>query len=154
MVLDEAEATRWLKAAREHLAAGRHAHRGGFHAHAVLAAEQAAQCAVKGVLRATGSVDAARGHALPELLARGADRSGFTVDDRLAERLRELAAHYQPSRYPDALASGTPADHYGPEAAERFLTAADDLIAAVAEHVERLRVAAAEVEPDDGAHAG
>lgn len=151
MALDEAEGQRWLAAAREHLHAGQHAHAGGFHAHAVLAAEQAAQCAVKAVLRATGSVDRARGHSLPELLSVSAQRSGFDVPDRLRERLGELAAHYQPTRYPDALASGTPGDHYGTEAAERFLHTAEDVIEAADGHLSRLGAAAEEAEDDPDA---
>lgn len=151
-LLDEAEGRRWLAAAREHLRAGRHARAGGFHAHAVLAAEQAAQCALKAMLRATGSVDSARGHSLPELLSAAARRSGFVVDERLADRLGELSAHYQPTRYPDALASGTPGDHYGTEAAERFLSAAGEIIDAAAKHLDRLRVAAQE--DGDDTHAG
>lgn len=150
VLIDETEGERWLEAAREHLRAGRHARSGSFHAHAVLASEQAAQCAVKAVLRATGSVDSARGHSLPALLAAGAQRSGFEVPEQLRERLGELAAHYQPTRYPDALASGTPGDHYGPQAADRFLDAAEKIIEAAGDHLKRLREAAASNEGEDG----
>ncbi|QBI20885.1 HEPN domain-containing protein [Egibacter rhizosphaerae] len=143
-MLDEHDLTRWIATARHQLAVAEHSSGGGFHDAAVLHAEQAAQCALKALRHAVGARSDSRSHALPRLAEGAYARGGLQLDAGLRERLGELAAQYQPTRYPDALADGTPADHYGPQAAHRAIETARQTIAEVVEHAERLREASEE----------
>lgn len=129
--LDEAEHGRWRAHADEELRAARHNADGGFHHVAVLHAEQAAQCALKALLRGVGRTEQARGHDLLRLTEEVAAHAPFHVDDELFQRLSALARDYLPSRYPDALPGGTPSGHYGSADAERALATAGDVLDAV-----------------------
>lgn len=129
--LDEAEHGRWRAHADEELRAARHNADGGFHHVAVLHAEQAAQCALKALLRGVGRTEQARGHDLLRLTEEVAVHAPLQVDDGLRQRLSALARDYLPSRYPDALPGGTPSGHYGSADAERALATAGDVLDAV-----------------------
>ncbi len=127
---DEPERDRWARAADEHLKAARHASDGGFHSAAVLHAEQSAQCVLKALLHGVGVSERARGHDLLALAAACRDEAGLVLSEADRAALADLALQYQPTRYPDALPSGTPADWFGAERAAAA-TATGERMAAV-----------------------
>lgn len=150
-MFDDDERERWLSTARRQLDTARALTAGAFHESAVLHAEQAAQCALKGLLHAVGAVREARGHSLLDLLAACEERAALALPDGARAALGELAAQYQPSRYPDALPGGTPAEHYGAEAAERAITTAARALVSVEAHLRALEDGAdREPDTDDG----
>jgi HEPN domain-containing protein len=111
-VLDEPEYIRWRETADSSLRAASLLADAGEHHHACLHAEQAAQQSVKALLHAVGTGGRARGHHLTELGRGAAAASGCDLPEGVRDALTRLARHYLPSRYPDALPGGTPAEHY------------------------------------------
>lgn len=121
-MLDHDEYARWLEASDdEGMAAQGLVGLGAFNL-AVLHCEQAAQLALKGLLRGVGAAQQAWGHALPELAERAVATAGLQLSGDLVGRLFALARDYMPSRYPDALTAGTPRSSYGPADADRALS--------------------------------
>jgi len=120
-MLDHSEFARWLEASDDEAGL---AHKlvdlEAFNA-VVLHSEQAAQLVLKGLLRGVGAASQAWGHALPELAERAGAAAGLGLPDDLSARLAVLERDYKPSRYPDALVSGTPRGSYGPADANRAL---------------------------------
>lgn len=104
----------------------------------VLHCEQAAQLALKGLLRGVGAAQQAWGHALPELAERAVATTGLELPGELGARLSALARDYMPSRYPDALTAGTPRSSYGAADADRALFTLADLRQAVVATWDRL----------------
>ena len=138
MLLDHPEYARWSATAERQVAVARHSAAGGFHEAAVLHAEQAAQCALKALLHLVGQTAAARGHSLVDLHASAAAHAGLALPETLVDSLRDLASAYQPTRYPDALPGGTPADHYGEAASTRAIATAEATLALVEQHQQAL----------------
>lgn len=137
-MLDQAEFARWLTASDDEGSLARDlVDLGAFNA-VVLHSEQAAQLVLKGLLRGVGAAREAWGHALPELAARAGVSAGLALPDELRDRLAVLERDYQPSRYPDALISGTPRGSYGPADAERALETLRQLREAVLDTWARL----------------
>lgn len=123
--LDDAEARRWWRTAEAHTASTDALRARGLHSNALLLAEQAAQCGLKGLLHGVGRGDLARGHSLPTLAARGAEHAALELDEALMVELRWLAREYEPSRYPDALPEGiAPPEAFTLADAERAARAA------------------------------
>jgi HEPN domain-containing protein len=79
---------------------------------AAFKAQQAAELAVKGFLRA--SVEYVTGHSLLKLFA----HFGADVPDEIIRCSKELDKVYIPSRYPDAYDSGSPLDYFDEAAAQ------------------------------------
>ncbi|MDI6871698.1 MAG: HEPN domain-containing protein [Bacillota bacterium] len=88
-------------------------------------AQQAAEKAVKALLFFLH--EAPWGHSVSELLDRVAAR-GLAVPLPLVDDARQLDLHYIPSRYPDALPSGTPSGHYTRTMGEDALSCARKLV--------------------------
>lgn len=150
-LFDDVERERWLSTSRRQLVTARALTAGAFHESGVLHSEQSAQCALQGLLHAVGAVREARGHSLVDLVAACEDRAALVLPDDLRAALGELAAQYQPSRYPDALPGGTPEEHYGAGAAERAMTTATRVLKSVEAHLEAFRTAGDhEHDTDDG----
>lgn len=131
MLLDTDEFARWRRACDEELGVARLLAEAEAHNSAVLHAEQAAQLALKGLLRGVGAASQAWGHAVTELADKAGPTAGLAVDPELRERVAILARDYQASRYPDTVASGTPRENYGAADSRRALTTVDDLVRAV-----------------------
>lgn len=112
LLLDEPEYGRWRRTAESSLEMAELAADNGLYHHACLHAEQAAQQAIKGLLHAAGATATARGHDLAMLGAAAESSFGGWSTEDLGRALARLSRHYLPSRYPDALPGGTPADHY------------------------------------------
>ncbi|HEY3234657.1 MAG TPA: HEPN domain-containing protein, partial [Polyangiaceae bacterium] len=102
----QAEAGRWLSAAREDLSYARHAATGGFHAPACFHAQQAAEKAVKAVHFSRGA-RAVLGHSVRALIE--ALNPRLPLLDAVSDAARELDLFYIPTRYPNGLDEGTPA---------------------------------------------
>jgi len=110
VALDEPEYERWRRTADSSLEMAELAAEHRLFHHACLHAERAAQQAIKGLLHGIGVATAARGHDLA-MLGDAVERSiGSWSTGELRQALARLSRHYLPSRYPDALPGGTPAD--------------------------------------------
>ncbi len=115
----------WFRQAEADLIHSRHALRDGHHEWACFAAQQAAEKAVKAAHAALGQE--AWGHVVTELLdALGENAAG--VDEALLDRARALDKLYIPTRYPNGLAGGAPADFYTKPEAERAIADAEAII--------------------------
>ncbi len=118
-------ATDWLRQAEADLALARHATGGGRHEWACFAAQQSAEKAVKAVHLSLGQE--AWGHSVTELLqglrARIADLAPGLLD-----RARALDKLYVPTRYPNGLPAGAPADYFTRAEAERAIADAEVIL--------------------------
>ena len=108
-VIDEREYRRWYEHAERTLASAERDRSAGDHNWACFKAEQAAQFALKGLLRALGKE--AFGHSLLRLLDTLEDCS-VAVPEEVRAAARALEADYIPSRYPDVYPSGAPGDFF------------------------------------------
>ncbi len=117
--LDHSEHRRWMATAERSLDVAEDLRRLDRHEAACFHAEQAAQQAMKAVLRGIGLSSV--GHDLVDLGRRLADGVGGVLPDRTQRALQLLSRYYIPTRYPDAWTAGTPADHYGREDSEAAL---------------------------------
>lgn len=120
-----AEAERWLAQARSELAFARLGAREGFHAQACFHCQQAAEMALK-ALHYLGGARLVIGHSLVELLAALTERHPSLASLRgAAARLDQL---YIPTRYPNGLPGGVPAEVFSKDQADEALAQAADFI--------------------------
>jgi len=99
----------WLRQAEADLTHARHALAAGHHEWACFAAQQSAEKAAKAAHQALGQD--AWGHSVTELL-QALRPQVASIDDALLDRGRSLDKLYVPTRYPNGLPSGAPADYY------------------------------------------
>ena len=125
-MLDRDEFDRWRRAAADARRSVELQGDAGLHNWACFLAEQAAQLAVKGLLRGIGSE--AWGHDLVELGQALGGELGEPLGDDLEAALQRLSRHYIPARYPDAHRSGEPGGHYGPEDTRQATVDADRIL--------------------------
>src|SRR5690625_1291456 len=130
-MLDYEEFERWLEASDDEADVARELVELEAYNAVVLHSEQAAQLALKGLLRGVGQAKEAWGHALAELGDRAETMVGLTLDDDLRHRLGVLQRDYIATRYPDAVVSGTPRGNYSAGDAERAINTFGDLRGAV-----------------------
>ena len=131
-LLDVDEFERWRNQATATRAAADATRAAGSWAWCCFLAEQAAQLAVKGLLRAIGQPSEAWGHDLVTLVGRASAAVGESLTTTaVADAGARLARHYIPARYPDAHATGTPADHYRDADAVAALADLETIVAAV-----------------------
>ncbi len=117
--------TDWMRQADADLAHARDATKNGHHEWACFAAQQAAEKAAKAVHSARGQE--AWGHVVTELLEALRDE-GAAIDDALLDRARALDKLYIPTRYPNGLAGGAPADFYTSGEARRAIADAEAIV--------------------------
>ena len=116
----------WFRQAEADLRHARRALDDGDHEWACFAAQQSAEKAAKAAHAAVGQE--AWGHVVTELL--DALRSQEPdIDDTLLDRARALDKLYIPTRYPNGLASGAPADFYTRPESERAIADAEAVLA-------------------------
>ena len=127
-------ATDWFRQAEADLAHARHALHDGDHEWACFAAQQAAEKAAKAAHAASGQE--AWGHVITELLDALRPKKP-DIDDALLDRARALDKLYIPTRYPNGLASGAPADFYTRAEAERAIADAEAVLAVCREMLPR-----------------
>lgn len=123
----KAEAARWLAQAERDLAAARDLARTAHHNVACFQAQQAAEKGAKAVLYARGAEDVF-GHSVRELLrAAAASAPALAPLDDAAMRLDRL---YIPTRYPNGLPGGIPADAFDAADATEAIAHAEAILAA------------------------
>ena len=120
------EADRWLRQARFDLEAALANRSLGYHALACYLSQQAAEKAVKALLYGWGE-RRVLGHSVVELLAQAAETAPTLLElSRDASRLDKL---YIPTRYPNGLPGGVPAESYAAEDAADAIAAAERVVA-------------------------
>lgn len=119
------EAERWLRQAENDLAFAELGAREGFFAQACFVCQQAAEKALKAVHYA-GGARFVFGHSLVELLNElVAGRPGFAG---LRERAQQLDQYYIPTRYPNGLPGGVPAEVFTRRQAEEAIVSAREFM--------------------------
>ena len=122
----QAEAVRWLAQAASDLAFAEVGLREGFHAQTCFVCQQAAEKALK-ALHYLGGARLVLGHSLVELLEPlVADRPDLAA---LREGAQQLDQYYVPTRYPNGLPGGVPADVYTRRQAEEAVALARQFVA-------------------------
>ena len=128
------KADRWLAAARDDLDSARYLASGGRHAPACFFAQQTAEKAVKAVHYGQGARSVI-GHNVRALVEKLSPR--VATLDALIDAARELDLFYVPTRYPNGLDSGTPAEAFSAaqsahaiDLAARFVDAAGTALGA------------------------
>ena len=128
-----AEGTRWLEQARRDLDAARTILANELWWVACFQSQQAAEKAVKAYLYASGE-RMVLGHSVAELIDQAA-RNAPELSDLRARGAR-LDRYYIPTRYPNGLPGGIPADAFAEEDARQAVSAAADIIRCVEKSVE------------------
>jgi HEPN domain-containing protein len=127
------EGRRWLRQAKQDLAAGRVLEAAGHHAHACFLAQQSGEKAVAAFLFARGA-ERVWGNSLADLC-----EDAITFDPSF-ELLKSVAVlldkHYFGARYPSALPGGVPAEAYDAVDSARALAIAVQTMAFVLERME------------------
>ena len=126
----ELESSRWLQQANYDVQSARYSAQGGFYAAACFQAQQAAEKALKAFLYAQGE-RIVLGRSVADLCARCV---GF--DDRFESVKKDLSVLdrlYIPTRYPNGLPGGIPAEAYHSADAEDAVARAGQAIALVTE---------------------
>ena len=126
------EAKRWLASAEHELESARYLARGGYSAQACFGAQQAAEKAVKAVHYAVGA-RGVLGHSVRGLIERL--DPPVSILAALTEEARTLDLYYVPTRYPNGLQEGTPAEAFSAAQATGALECAAQLVAAASAHV-------------------
>lgn len=116
----------WLRQAEADLEHARHARRDEDYEWACFAAQQAAEKAAKAAHAGLGQE--AWGHVVTELLDALRPHEP-AIDEPLLDRARALDKLYIPTRYPNGLAGGAPADFYTRAEAERAIADAEAILA-------------------------
>ena len=122
----EAEARRWLAQAESDLAFAEVGVREGFFAQACFTCQQAGEKALKALHYVRGA-RAVLGHSLAELLAALVSEEPALGD--LRDAARQLDQYYIPTRYPNGLPGGIPADAYTSRQATEAVALAREFIA-------------------------
>ena len=121
------EAERWLRQAESDLAFAELGTREGFPAQACFTSQQAAEKALKAVLYLRGE-RFVPGHSLVDLLERAA--AGAQTLLHLRDSARQLDQYYIPTRYPNGLPGGIPAEVFSDVQAEDAVDRARSFIEA------------------------
>ena len=122
------EAERWLRQAESDLAFAELGAREGFPAQACFTSQQAAEKALKAILYLSGA-RFVPGHSLVELLERATTGTDSLL--HLRDSARQLDQYYIPTRYPNGLPGGVPAEVFSDAQAEDAVRRARDFIEAV-----------------------
>ena len=123
---------RWLQQAEADMGWVRHLAAQGAHYLVCFLAQQAAEKALKAVLYAAGA-ELVMGHSVRQLAERVAatqDAAGGSFAPRV-ESWGMLDSYYIPTRYPNGLPAGIPAQVYNAAAASSALELAEDVLAQV-----------------------
>ncbi len=122
------EAARWFKQAEYDLRAAEHNADGEFYSIACFNAQQAAEKSLKAFLFAQGE-RVVLGHSVSELCHRCGEYEESFAD--LTGLVSKLDRFYIPTRYPNALPGGVPAEVYDEEDATGAITLASKVLAMV-----------------------
>lgn len=130
------EAERWLKQAEYDLRAAEHNANGAFYSVACFNAQQAAEKSLKAFLYAQGE-RVVLGHSAAELCRRCREYEESFAD--LIGLASKLDRFYVPTRYPNALPGGIPAEVYDEEDATEAIASAYKILAMVRKGLEDTR---------------
>lgn len=118
--MTQTEGSRWIRAATADLNAAQSLLTDGYFHLCAFHAQQAAEKALKGLLRLVGRVP--WGHSCFDLLTEvDSLLSSSTVPSTLFDSAQRLDGHYIPSRYPDAFPTGVPSDYYDKATAQQAI---------------------------------
>jgi HEPN domain-containing protein len=127
------EAQRWLSQAQEDLRWAKHlAEQGGWHL-ACFLAQQVTEKAIKAFLYAQGE-EIVLGHSVTRLCEAAADYQPEFAEK--ARRWNLLDSYYIPTRYPNGLPDGIPAEVFTEDAAQGAVTLAEEAVEWVRELLE------------------
>lgn len=124
------EGRRWVDQALRDLDDARFARDGGRYSLACFLSQQAAEKALKGFLYLREE-EYARGHSVAELCDRAAEHAAAFAE--LRPRVAGLDLFHIPTRYPNGLPGGLPADAFDRDEADRAIDRADQVLRTVAE---------------------
>lgn len=124
------EGRRWVDQALRDLDDARFARDGGRYSLACFLSQQAAEKALKGFLYLREE-EYARGDSVAELCDRAAEHAAAFAE--LRPRVAGLDLFYIPTRYPNGLPGGLPADAFDRDEADRAIDRADQVLRTVAE---------------------
>lgn len=127
------EAQRWLATAEAELEFARYAADGNHFAQACFAAQQTAEKAVMAAHFVAGARVVA-GHSVRGLIERldpAVPRLRMVLEDA-----RALDLYYVPTRYPNGLTEGTPAEAFSAEQADHAIECAARVVAAAKDHLQ------------------
>ncbi|NJF25985.1 HEPN domain-containing protein [Thermococcus sp. Bubb.Bath] len=119
------EYERWMMQAERTLNSALRDLEGGDYEWASFKAQQAAELAVKALLRGMGF--APIGHSITKLLRNLRDE-GIEVPRELFHRAMELDRNYIAPRYPDAYPEGSPFEYYSEDVAGEMISYAEEVI--------------------------
>lgn len=128
----ENEALRWLRQAEYDLRLARHSADGGFHAAACFQGQQVTEKALKAYLHAKGH-RFVHGHSVSDLASRCAEHD--EAFDAIRRGLAVLDRFYIPTRYPNGLPGGIPAEAFFYEDAQQALSLAERALLFVKERL-------------------
>jgi len=114
----------WIKQAKRDLEMANIARESGFYEWTCFIAQDAAEKAVKAVYQLQGG--AAMGHGIGSLI-RGLEEKVHPSGE-IVKSARMLDGFYIPSRYPDGLMHGSPADHFDMEDADGAIRSAGEIV--------------------------
>ncbi len=122
-MFDKDEFERWAEQASDTLASSHHDFSVKSYNWCCFKAQQAAEYAVKGLLKGLGV--SAYGHSIIKLLK---DLENYDIDMHgLTACARTLDRHYVPSRYPDAFSEGSPFEYFDEKTALDALNCAEKI---------------------------
>jgi len=125
MMIKRSEYERWMKQAERTLASARRDLEEGYYEWASFKAQQAAELAVKALLRGLGY--APIGHSITRLL-RELRAEGFRVPREILSMAMELDRNYIAPRYPDAYPEGAPFEYYSEDVARELISYAEEIM--------------------------
>ncbi|MCS7097812.1 MAG: HEPN domain-containing protein [Candidatus Methanomethyliaceae archaeon] len=125
--MDESEYLRWMLFSRRTLDSAKGDLERGDYNWACFKSHQAAEFAVKALLRGLGMPS--YGHSLSKLLKGMED----ILKDGIIQTVKTLDKYYVPTRYPNAWVEGSPDEYYTKEDAEDAIRLAEDIIGWVEE---------------------
>ena len=117
-MLDEKEFDRWMSSAERTLISAQGDSKRGDYNWACFKAQQAAEFAVKAILRGLGLPS--YGHSIYKLLTLLKERD-LNVPNEIIDAGKALDKHYVPTRYPNAWSEGSPHEYYTKDDAENAI---------------------------------
>ncbi len=125
MLVDEVEYSRWIMHAKKTLDSAKGDLERGDYNWSCFKAHQAAEAAIKALLRGLGLP--VYGHSIYKFLVQASDK-GLEPPKEIIEYAKSLDKLYIPTRYPNAWAEGVPHEYYTKRDAERAIRQAREII--------------------------
>ena len=137
MSFNAEEYRRWMAQAKRTLRSAEGDLMASYYEWACFKAQQAAEYAVKALLRGLGHAPV--GHSITRLLKLLEHRTGLNVPEEVMDAAMELDRHYMAPRYPNVYDEGSPFEYYSERIARKVLNYAELLLAFVEEAAARWR---------------